>query len=38
MGGVVERIGDEANSGLVAKGMDAVSGKVQKWDVKVPTK
>ena len=37
MGGIFERIGDEANSGLVAKGINA-SGQPQKWDMKVPAR
>ena len=37
MGGIIERIGDEANSGLVAKGINT-SGQPQKWDMKVPAR
>ena len=38
MAGCVERIGDEANSGLVAKGLDSGTGQAQKWELKVPTR
>jgi hypothetical protein len=38
MAGCVERIGDEANSGLVAKGSDSGTRQAQKWELKVPTR
>lgn len=37
MGGVFERIGDEANSCLLAKGVTPTGDK-KKWDIKVPAK
>ena len=37
MGGMVERIGDEANSVLLAKAVVA-SGMPQKWEIKAPVR
>ncbi len=37
VGGVFERIGDESNSCLIAKGIDA-SGQQTKWELKIPAR
>ncbi len=36
LGGMFERIGDESNSVLVAKGIDAATGLQRKWEVRTP--